>query len=191
MSQIIKQLKPVFEEFFSPVVSFLNKIGITPNFLTFTGIGFVFLSGYFIYTGDFLKGGLLLLIGNLCDALDGALARKFNKESKFGAFLDSVIDRFSDFIPVVAVGLYFRENEIVLVLSILTALFSFMVSYTRARAEGLGIDCKVGIMERAERSVVLIVSLIFNFVVAGLLIIAIGAFITTLQRIICVYKNSD
>ncbi|SNZ07072.1 CDP-diacylglycerol--glycerol-3-phosphate 3-phosphatidyltransferase [Persephonella hydrogeniphila] len=191
MSQIIKQLKPVFEELFSPVVSFLNKIGITPNFLTFSGIIFVLASSYFIYTGEFLTGGILLLIGNLCDALDGTLARKFNKESKFGAFLDSVIDRFSDFLPVIAIGLYLKEDDTVLLLSIFAVLFSFMVSYTRARAEGLGIDCKVGIMERAERSVVLILSLIFDFIVAGLLIIAIGALITTLQRIVCVYKKSD
>lgn len=190
MSQFIKQLKPAFEEAILPVVKLLNRIGITPNILTFLGVILVSIASFYIYNGDFFKGGILLLIGNLCDALDGTLARRFNLVSKFGAFLDSLIDRISDFLPLIALGLYYRENEYILLLSIFAVLFSFLVSYSRARAEGLGIDCKVGAMERAERSAILIIAFITDFAVMGLLIIAFGAAVTTLQRVWCVYKNS-
>ena len=190
MSQFIKQLKPAFEEAVLPVVRLLKRVGITPNILTFFGVIFVGIASFYIYNGEFLKGGFLLLIGNLCDALDGTLARRFNLDSKFGAFLDSLIDRISDFLPLISLGLYYIENEHILLLSLSAALFSFLVSYSRARAEGLGIDCKVGIMERAERSVVLIIALLTDFAVAGLLIITFGAAVTTFQRIWCVYKKS-
>ena len=190
MSQFIKQLKPAFEEATLPVVRLLKKVGVTPNLLTFFGVVLVGVASFYIYNGDFFKGGILLLIGNLCDALDGALARRFNLDSKFGAFLDSLIDRISDFLPLISLGLYYREEEYVLLLSIFAVLFSFLVSYSRARAEGLGIDCKVGVMERAERSAILIIALLADFAVTGLLIIAFGAAITTFQRVWCVYKNS-
>jgi len=190
MSQFIKQLKPAFEEFVLPVVRLLNRIGITPNVLTFLGVIFVGIASFYIYNGEFLKGGIFLLIGNLCDALDGTLARRFNLDSKFGAFLDSLLDRVSDFLPIVSLGLYYRDNEYILTLSLFAALFSFLVSYSKARAEGLGIECRVGIMERAERSAVLIVALLVDFAVTGLLIITIGAAITTLQRVWYIYKKS-
>jgi len=190
MSQIIKQIKPVFEEAVLPVVKFLYRLGITPNILTVSGLILVVIGFYFILNGDFVIGALFLLAGNLCDALDGILARKFNQNSAFGAFLDSVIDRFSDFLPVVAIGFYFKENPVFLALALYTALISYTVSYARARAEALGIDCKTGIMERAERSVVLILTLILNIPVVGLVIISAGATITVLQRIYCVYSKT-
>ncbi|WP_456465708.1 CDP-alcohol phosphatidyltransferase family protein [Persephonella sp.] len=191
MSQFIKQLKPAFEEAALPVVKLLNRVGITPNILTFLGVVFVGIASFFIYKGEFIKGGVILLLGNLCDALDGILARKFNLNSKFGAFFDSLTDRISDFLPIISLGLYFRENEYILMLSAFAVLFSFLVSYARARAEGLGINCNVGIMERTERSAVLILSLLTNLPVAGLVIITAGAAITTIQRIFYVYKNSN
>jgi len=190
MSQIIKQLKPAFEEAVLPVVRLLYKAGITPNYITVAGVIFIVVGSYFILNGEFVKGAVFLIIGNLCDAIDGALARRFNKNTVFGAFLDSVIDRISDFLPVVAIGLYMKEDTFALALSIYTVLVSFLVSYARARAEGLGLDCKMGIMERAERSVILILTLLLDAVYIGLSIISIGATITVLQRIYCVYKKS-
>ncbi len=190
MSQIVKNIKPVFEETVFPVVKLLNKIGITPNILTVTGLILVGISSFFILKGNFFVGALFLIAGNLCDAIDGVLARRFNKSSTFGAFLDSVIDRISDFLPLIAIGIFYIKNDYMLILSIYTAFISLMVSYTRARAEGLGIDCKVGVLERTERSVILILTLLFDIVTIGLIAIAIGATLTVFQRIYCVYKNS-
>ena len=190
MSQIIKSIKPVFEETVYPIVKFLHKRGVTPNILTITGVFLVSIGSFFILKGNFFTGALFLIAGNLCDAVDGILARRFNKNSTFGAFLDSVVDRVSDFLPLIAIGLFFIKNELMLTLSIYTAFVSFMVSYTRARAEGLGIDCKVGILERVERSVILILTLLFDIVIIGLTVLAIGATLTVLQRIYCVYKKS-
>ncbi|MBK3332972.1 CDP-alcohol phosphatidyltransferase family protein [Persephonella atlantica] len=190
MSQIVKQIKPAFEELVFPLVKVLHKVGITPNMLTVSGLLLVSAGSYFIMKGKFLTGALFLIAGNLCDAMDGILARRFNRHSKFGAFLDSVIDRISDFLPLMAIGLFFIKNEIMLILAIYTGFVSFMVSYTRARAEGLGIDCKVGALERTERSVILILTLLFDIVLIGLISIAIGATITVFQRIYCVYRNS-
>ncbi|NPA58628.1 MAG: CDP-alcohol phosphatidyltransferase family protein [Aquificae bacterium] len=190
MSQIIKQLKPVFEEAVSPVVNLLYRLGITPNQITVAGVVFVGIGSYFLLNGDFVLGALFLIGGNLCDAIDGALARRFNRSSVFGAFLDSLVDRISDFLPVVAVGFYLREDSVALALSFYTVVSSFLVSYARARAEGLGIDCKVGIMERAERSVILILTLLLDAVHIGFSIISAGATITVAQRVYCVYKKA-
>ncbi|WP_456384448.1 CDP-alcohol phosphatidyltransferase family protein [Persephonella sp.] len=190
MSQIIKQIKPAFEEAVLPFVKLLYRAGITPNMLTVSGLILVTAGSYFILKGDFFTGALFLLAGNICDALDGTLARKFNQNSTFGAFLDSVIDRFSDFLPVVAIGFYFKDSSAILALAVYTAMISYTVSYARARAEGLGIDCKTGIMERAERSAVLILTLLLGIPVAGLIIISAGATITVLQRIYCVYLKA-
>jgi len=190
LSQVVKKIKPIFEEKVSPLVDFFYKLNITPNILTISGVILVILGSYFIYKERFLVAGLFILIGNICDALDGSLARRHNQATKFGAFLDSVVDRISDFIPFVALAFLFRENEIMLFLTIISIIFSFLVSYTRARAEGLGIECKIGILERPERSAILIVSLFANAVEVGIFLIVLGTFITTIQRILCVYRKS-
>ncbi|WP_457640176.1 CDP-alcohol phosphatidyltransferase family protein [Persephonella sp.] len=190
MSQIIKQIKPVFEEAVAPVVKLLYRVGITPNLLTVSGLILIVAGSYFILKGSFLTGALLLIAGNLCDALDGTLARKFNQHSTFGAFLDSVIDRVSDFLPLMALAVFFRNDPVILSLIMYAGMVSFLVSYTRARAEGLGINCSIGIMERAERSAVLILTLLFDIVMVGISVIALGATVTTLQRVYCVYSKT-
>ncbi len=191
MSQLIKQIKPVFEEKISPVIDILHKANITPNFLTFSGLLFIIIGSYFLFLQKFITAGILILLGNLCDALDGVLARKYNRSTKFGAFFDSVVDRFSDFFPFMAIALIFRENILMLSLTLAAIMFSFMVSYTRARAEGLGIECKVGIFERAERSILLIVSIFTGYIEIAVIIIALGSAITAFQRILCFYKKSS
>ncbi|NPA12793.1 MAG: CDP-alcohol phosphatidyltransferase family protein [Aquificae bacterium] len=190
MGQVIKQIKPTFEKVVSPVIDTLYKLRVSPNMLTIGGMFTVGVASVFIAKGDLFVGAVLLILGNLCDALDGALARRYGKGSVFGAFLDSVVDRVSDLLPLFSIVFLYRDNPTVFWVGVGAVMFSFLVSYTRARAEGLGIDCKVGIMERPERSIVLIVSLLLNYPVVGLYIITVGAFITSLQRILCVYKES-
>lgn len=190
MSQIIKSIKPIWEEKTTPIVDFLHKINVSPNTLTLVGLIFIFIGSFFIIQGMFLLAGVFILVGNLCDALDGYLARKYNQQTQMGAFLDSVIDRYSDVIPILALMYSFRNDDLFFIFSSLALIGSYMTSYTRARAESLGVECKVGVMERPERSFVLILSLLSGFLIYGIGIIAIFSNITTIQRIICFYKNS-
>ncbi|WP_456400968.1 CDP-alcohol phosphatidyltransferase family protein [Persephonella sp.] len=190
MSQIIKQIKPVFEEKISPVVELLHRLNISPNVITIIGLLLILTGSVFLYLKSFLLGGFFILLGNLCDAVDGALARKFRKESKFGAFIDSVSDRISDFLPLTALILLFRDNTPLLIISLTALLSSFLVSYIKARAEGLGISCNVGLFERAERSIILIIGIFSGFLEIAVSIIAVGSVVTAVQRLIHVYKNS-
>ncbi len=190
MSEIIKQLKPTFEKGIEPVVDFLHKKNISPNTLTIVGIGFITIGSYFIFFDLLIIAGIFITIGNLCDMLDGALARKYNMQTKFGAFLDSVIDRYSDFLPLMAAAYLFRDNFYMFLFSMFAIAGSFLVSYTRARAEGLGIDCKVGIFERPERSILLIVSLFLGLLEVAVVLIALGSHYTALQRVLCFYNKT-
>jgi len=190
LSEIIKQIKPVFEEKVSPFIRILNRINVSPNLLTLAGLLFISIGSILIVFENYILAGIFLLIGNLCDALDGTLARKYKKTSKFGAFLDSIVDRLSDAFPLMAIAILFRANILEISLTIFALIFSFMVSYARARAEGLGIECKVGILERPERSIILIIFTFLAIPLIAVILIAIGSFITTLQRIYCVYKKS-
>ncbi|NPA51478.1 MAG: CDP-alcohol phosphatidyltransferase family protein [Aquificae bacterium] len=188
MSALIKNIKPMFEKTISPIIDIFYKINITPNFLTILGLVITGIGSFFIAIGSFFTAGILILIGNLCDAVDGALARKYQKSSKFGAFLDSVVDRYSDFLPFAASVFYFHSKPYMLLLSVFAIAGSFLVSYSKARAEGLGIECNVGILERPERSTILIVSLLTGYLEIGIVLIAVGSHITALQRIFYVYK---
>lgn len=129
--------------------------------------------------------GLVMLVAGLFDALDGAVARESNRMSRFGAFLDSTMDRLSE--SAVFAGIMFfyasgaRPFEVLLAGVAMT--FSLLTSYTRARAEGLDIECEVGLLERAGRVVILSLSAIFGLLTVGVGFVAVGALVTTLQRI--------
>jgi archaetidylinositol phosphate synthase len=184
VSEITKNLKPVWENLTFPVVEFLSRLNIHPNFLTILGLVFTGFSVPFIATGKFFIGGLMVLAGAACDALDGHLARTSKKVSKFGALLDSTLDRVSDFLPLLGLALYFAEKPLWLVITLFNILFWFLVSYIRARIEGLGFKGKIGgLFERPERLTVLVLSLFLNMVEVGLLITLAGSFITILQRL--------
>lgn len=191
MSQLIKSLKPIWEEKTAVLVDIFYKIKITPNVLTLTGLVFILVGSYFIYVQDFLKAGLLILLGNLFDALDGSLARRHNLSSKFGAFLDSVIDRLSDITPLFVLLYNFKNDPLYFILTSLAIAGSVMTSYTKARAEGLGIECNVGLLERPERSIILIAGLFMSVVNVAIILISIGSTITTIQRIALVYRKSS
>lgn len=190
MSQIIKNLKPVWEEKASVLVDIFYRIKFTPNILTISGLLFVAIGSYFIFTLDFFIAGLFILLGNLFDALDGLLARRYGLTSKFGAFLDSVIDRLSDLIPLFAILTVYKENKILFFTTIVAIFGSFMTSYAKARAEGLSIRCDVGFFERPERSIILIGGLLTGFVELSTFILAFASSITVFQRVLWVYKNS-
>jgi CDP-diacylglycerol--glycerol-3-phosphate 3-phosphatidyltransferase len=145
-------------------------------------------------TGHLVAGGVMIIAAGLFDMLDGALAKITNRVSAFGAFLDSVVDRYSEAVVLLGLLLYYyqqlsiqRLTEVVLIYAILFG--SVMISYTRARAEGLNIKNEVGLMARPERIILLAVGLLFNTVllIPVLWVLAVGTQITAIQRIVHVW----
>ncbi len=193
MSFVTREVKPYFERSISPVVDFLSARGIHPNLITLAGFLLVALGSVALYYKLFVVAFILLSAGALLDAVDGALARRMDVASELGAFLDSTIDRFSDSLPFLALGvMYAGEGEPAGVcLSFLALIGSYSVSYTRARAEALGVFGIGGFFERAERWIVLLLGVILNLVPLALLIIAVGSFLTTAQRMYEVRKSLE
>ena len=172
----------------------LIKIGITANILTILGFLLAILAGTFIVFNYLVLGGVFLLISSMFDMFDGAIARASKTTSLFGAFLDSTLDRMSEFLIFSSILIYYLINDsnniIPIILCITSIGTSFLVSYTRARAESLQIKCTVGIFTRAERIIVLFLGIIlspimiFDTIVISLAIITALSFVTMLQRII-------
>jgi len=174
-----------FKWFLDPVGGFFNRLGITPNMMTMLGLLGNSVGAYFLARGEMLTGGLFVLLMTPIDALDGTMARLRGESSDFGAFVDSVSDRYSELIIYGGLLYYFfsESNPLGGLLVFVAAAGSVMVSYVKARAEGLGYEAKVGLLTRVERYLVLAPSLVFNQLFIGLVIIAVFANITALQRI--------
>lgn len=181
MSYLVRELKPTFERLIEPLVDLLNKLGTTPNLITILGLLLVAIGSLFLYLGQNFISFIFLLLGALCDAIDGSLARRLGKNSPFGAFFDSLMDRVSDALPFIAISLS-SEDKVLSLFSMLAMVFSYTDSYARARAEGLGYELKVGAFERPERWIVLLLGIALDMVLLAVLIIAIGSLFTTLQR---------
>jgi archaetidylinositol phosphate synthase len=189
VSALTKNLKPFWEQVTLPFVQFLSKLNINPNLVTVLGIVLTSISVPFLASGRFFLGGLFVLLGAVCDAIDGHLARTSKKVSKFGALLDSTLDRIADFLPLFGLALFFAEKLLWLGIVLFNILFWFLVSYVKARIEGLGVKKPIGgLFERTERLTVLIISLLTGSVEFGLVITLAGAFVTFLQRLYLGYK---
>ncbi len=160
--------------------------------LTLIGLAITVLGAAAIADGSLFAGGLIAAAAGLFDALDGALARNSGRESRFGAFLDSCTDRYTEIILFFGLLLFFlREPAGILPLILIFAAItgSLMVSYTRARAEGLGSHYRGGITARAERIALLILGLITGYIVPVLLILAVLTHLTAIQRMVAVYRE--
>ena len=181
-----------FKGVLDPMAAFLNRIGLMPNTVTILGLVGNTIGAYFLARGQMTMGGLLILLMGPVDALDGAMARLRGEPTEFGAFVDSVTDRYSEL--VIFGGLlyyYVQQGDLIMaMLSYLAAAGSILVSYTRARAQSLGHETKVGILTRMERYLVLAPALVFNIPKAALWILAILANITALQRILDVRSKA-
>jgi CDP-diacylglycerol--glycerol-3-phosphate 3-phosphatidyltransferase len=176
----------------NPIGKWLYKLGIHPDLVTIVGCGLVLLACVPIAQGQLPVGAILLLLALPCDVLDGAVARAMERKGQFGAVLDSSLDRYADGFIFAALSYYFavqgRMEWIVVAQAAL--LGTFMVSYLRARAEGVGVIAKIGLLSRMERSLIIIPMLLFPVLLEVLLLVlAIGTNLTTLQRLWFVYRT--
>ena len=167
-----------------PVARVIGRTGISPNVVTLTG-SLLNLGVAWVLAHGYLRiGGVLVPLVSLFDALDGTLAWLTGKRSRFGAFLDSTMDRFSEAILYLGLLFYYTrlgaKQEILLIYA--TIVGSLMVSYARARAEGLGLDCKVGLLTRLERILILTAALLLEEMSIALWALAILTNFTALQR---------
>jgi CDP-diacylglycerol---glycerol-3-phosphate 3-phosphatidyltransferase len=174
-----------FKWVLDPLGRFFNSLGLTPNTMTMLGLIGNSFGAYFLARGDMLTGGILVLLMTPIDALDGTMARLRGESSDFGAFVDSVSDRYAELIIYGGLLYHFLSLGEPLggMLVFGAAAGSVLVSYVKARAEGLGYEAKVGLLTRVERYLVLAPALVFNQLIIGLAIIALFANITALQRI--------
>jgi CDP-diacylglycerol---glycerol-3-phosphate 3-phosphatidyltransferase len=172
---------------------------LTPNAISLTGFALNVVAAVLVWERLFFLAGVAFIVGSVCDTLDGRYSRMSGKGTPFGAFLDSTLDRLEEGIVLCAIGAYFaaRGMELAVAATVAAVLFSLMVSYTRARAEALGVECKVGLATRAIRVVILSAGLVFArgaglgdfellapavYVLAGLSIITVGQRIVHVRR---------
>jgi CDP-diacylglycerol--glycerol-3-phosphate 3-phosphatidyltransferase len=186
-------LKGFLQKILVPIIALLNKTGVTPNFLTWLGFILLLPSLYFLIKGKFIVAAFIIVFSTLFDMLDGALARMTDKKTKFGGFLDSTVDRFAEGVLYLGLLIYYTgtNNFYGIILSYSTMFLSFCISYIRARAGGLRIDCEVGLFTRPERLVALIIGLLSNLVVYMLAVISVVSFITVIQRMWLVFKEAQ
>jgi CDP-diacylglycerol--glycerol-3-phosphate 3-phosphatidyltransferase len=187
-----EHLRIIFRQPLQLAGEFLYKLGIKPNVITFAGVAGTMVGSVFVALGQLSIGGIIIMVMSAVDVLDGAVARAGGEPEDFGAFVDSVSDRYGELIIFGSVLWYFVEKGdfIAAVVTFLAAAGSVLVSYTRARAQSLGFEAKVGLMTRTERIMVLGPSLLFNIPFIGVSIIAVLGNITAFQRIAHVRKQA-
>jgi CDP-diacylglycerol--glycerol-3-phosphate 3-phosphatidyltransferase len=165
---------------------------LTPNAISLTGFALNVVAAVLITQDLFFLAGIAFIVGSIMDTLDGRYSRMSGKGTQFGAFLDSTLDRLEEGIVLIAVGAYFAKhhNQPAAAAVVAAVLFSLMVSYTRARAEALGVECKVGVADRPVRVVIIAAGLVFARIISGFSLLEPAVYvlagltiITTAQRI--------
>ena len=188
--------KTVAYRFTEPVARLLARTAIPPGAITWLGFLLAVGAAAFIITGHLFAAGWVVLIAGFLDMLDGALARYTDRATRFGAILDSTLDRLSEAVVLLGIlVLYTREQLVAQSLLVGVALLgSLLVSYIRARAEAIGLKCQVGLFTRPERVIILALGLLLNQItyvlVAALAIIAVFSFITAGQRLLYVWQQT-
>ena len=185
-------LRKIFSQVLNGIGGFLNNLGIRPNVITLSGLFGNFISAALIATGHLTWGGLLAMIIWPLDALDGSMARLRGEDSKYGSFIDSTTDRYSEIAIYGGLMIHFIRNDqwLGIVLAYLALTGSLMVSYTRAKAESLGFTAKNGWFSRAERYIVLMPGIIFRRPDISLWVLAVMTYVTALQRFLIVRRQS-
>src|SRR5919107_70003 len=175
-------------EYQEVVTNRLIESRLTPNAISLTGFALCIVAAVLVWEDHYVLGGIAFIVGSVCDTLDGRYARASGKGSPFGAFLDSTLDRVEEGVVLTAVAANFSQagDDVAVAAVVVAVIASLMVSYTRARAEALGVECKVGIADRAVRVVILSAGLVFGDLKAiepAVYLLAAMAVITVFQRI--------
>lgn len=175
-----------------PLAGFLNRLGLAPNTVTLIGLAGNLVGSLFLARGEFTTGGILVLAMGPVDALDGTMARLRGERSDFGAFVDSVTDRYSEFLIYAGlIAYYLQIGESLMAAAVFGAWGgSVLVSYVKARGEALGFDVRGGLLTRLERYLVLGPSLVFGYPIVGVLAVAVLANFTAFQRIYLVRRQA-
>ncbi len=171
----------------SPVTKILAKAGVKPNHLTAIGLIFGFSSALLISFGNLIEGAVAILISGLMDMLDGALARNTTKITEFGGFLDSVFDRYVDTAIFISLGIY-GVDWLIVALALSGAL---LVSYTRARAESVISKCDVGVAERGERLIIIVIGLLTGYIWQAVALVAFLSHTTAVHRVVYTHLQSN
>ncbi|MFQ5897241.1 MAG: CDP-alcohol phosphatidyltransferase family protein [Candidatus Methylomirabilia bacterium] len=182
---MLSQYKDSVSRWTDPLSKLLIRCRLRPNHLTILGLGVSVLAALAFARGRGPLAGFLLILAGLFDFFDGSLARLSGQVTPFGAFLDSVMDRYSDLVVLLGLLLLFIRTGsytgVLLTMAVLVG--TVMVSYTKARAQAIGISCEIGLMERPERQICLIVGAVFNLLLPALWILAVLVNLTAIRRI--------
>ncbi len=192
------RIRGAWDQFVRPVGRTIARSGLSPNAITVAGFLIQGVAGYLIVDGALLAAGLVAIAAGVADLLDGAVAKARGLDSPFGALFDSTIDRLSDalfFVPIA--WLYGVDPDVaahdepwVAAVALTALLFSFLVSYVKARAESLGFDCNVGFAERFERLFIMIAGLVLGIVPVAVVVLTLVTLGTFLQRMVHVYAQA-
>jgi CDP-diacylglycerol--glycerol-3-phosphate 3-phosphatidyltransferase len=195
MPKQVSTRKNIAENVTRPVISLLAKTGLTPNTVTWIGFIITIAAGVLVITGNLLAAGIVVLVAGFFDMLDGALARTTGKVTRFGAILDSTLDRVCEAIILLGLLVFFVRdgNTTESILAGVAIPGSLLVSYVRARMEGLGIECKAGLFTRPERVIVLALGLLlsrFDYaLLVALSIIIFFSYYTVIERMVYAWRN--
>ena len=181
-----------------PILPILSKSRLKPNTLTWIGLAINVVTAGTIAFNHLIVGGFLVLFSGLFDILDGALARSTKQTTRFGAFLDSTVDRISEAVLFLGLLVWYINvkpgSAVEIVLIFLALMGSFLTSYLRARAEGLGIDCRIGLFTRAGRVIILALGLLLSYIPGALLgalgVLVVFSFVTVVQRLVHVWLQT-
>lgn len=196
MSKLDKARKVTANHVTQPIVSLLAKTPLTPNMITWIGFIIIIAAAALVVSGNLLAAGIVVLVAGLFDMLDGALARATDRVTRFGSILDSTLDRLSEAVLLLSLlVIYARGQQVAESLLVGVALFgSLMVSYVRARIEGLGMECKVGLFTRPERVIVLALGLLlsqFDYaLITALGIVTFFSYYTVVQRLFYAWRQT-
>jgi CDP-diacylglycerol--glycerol-3-phosphate 3-phosphatidyltransferase len=173
-----------------PVSRLLLRARVRPNQLTVLGLGVSVAAAHAFFQGRLRLAASCLVVAGLFDFFDGSLARLAGVESAFGAFLDSVVDRYSDLLVLLGIVLLYQraDDTAGIFFTLITMVGTIMVSYTKARAQSIGVRCEIGLMERPERMIVLIGGALFNLLTPALIALAVLTNVTAVQRILYVRR---
>lgn len=193
---MLEGLKPLYNRILRPVARFLCNTGIRPNHITLLGLALFAAAGWFCSTGEWTTALILVILGALMDGLDGVLARESDKNTIFGAILDSSCDRLTEMVLLMGILVYYLKtpevNQLGVILCFASICGSVMVSYIKARCEGAGISCKTGFLQRPERVIILSIGLLTGppKMIWVLCALTVFSWITVVQRIFEAAANS-